>query len=150
LQQYGIEVRHSLGELADDVADVVICNHSLEHCARPLDELKSIRRVLKEGGSAVVVVPLDDWRTQRVYRPGDINHHLYAWTPLLLGNLIGEAGLRVERVRMLNHAWPPNVRSLWGKIPVFLFDVICFGYAIALKRRQLIAVAIFNDDRMDR
>ena len=54
-------------------------------------------------------LPLDDWRMQR--RAGrDDNHHLYAWTPLLLRNLLDEAGSELERVRVVAHAWAFGTR----------------------------------------
>jgi SAM-dependent methyltransferase len=137
----GIEIVASLEELPSGVADVVISNHALEHCTRPLDELRGIRRVLKDNGRVVIVVPIDDWRKEKRFRPADINHHLYTWTPLLLGNLLLEAGFSVERIELLTHAWPPGARWLARIAPRRVFDACCTGWSLLNRQRQIRAVA---------
>lgn len=42
----------------DNRFDLVICNHVLEHVEPDLDAMKEIRRVLKNGGKAILQVPL--------------------------------------------------------------------------------------------
>lgn len=58
-------------ELGDAEFDMVVCTHVLEHVADPFAAVAEIRRVLKPGGIAFVVVPLnfrihgplpDNWR----------------------------------------------------------------------------------------
>ncbi len=131
-----IEVSPTLASVPGASVDVVVTSHALEHCTRPLDELHEMRRVLKPEGRLVLLLPLDDWRTQRLYDPGDINHHLYAWTPQLLGNLLTDAGFSLERIRIVTHAWPPLVR-LWRRLPDRLFDAICFAWSVLSRRRQI-------------
>ena len=140
----GVEVHETLASLPDGIADVVISNHALEHTLRPLDELAEIRRVLRPGGRLVLWLPLDDWRTQRRVS-ADTSHHLYTWTPLLLGNLLGEAGLRVETCRVVSHAWSLRFAGLHGRIPTRAFDALCRAWAVARRRRQLEAVAVRQD-----
>ena len=43
---------------ADDKFDVVICSHVLEHIAQDLKAMREIYRVLKKGGFAIVMVPI--------------------------------------------------------------------------------------------
>jgi SAM-dependent methyltransferase len=136
----GLEVVGSLAELDAGSADVAISNHALEHALSPLDELRGLRRVLRPGGKLVLWLPIDDWRSQRVARP-DPNHHLYTWTPLLLSNLLAEAGFEVAECRVVTHAWPPYTAAL-ARLPRPLFDLLARVWAVVRRRRQLTAVAL--------
>jgi SAM-dependent methyltransferase len=135
----GLRVVASTSELEDASADVVISNHALEHTLAPLDELRDLRRVLRPGGRLVLWLPVDDWRMQRRPRH-DPNHHLYTWTPLLLANLLEEAGFAVEECRVVTHAWPPYTAAM-AMLPRPFFDLIARFWAIVRRRRQVMAVA---------
>jgi len=135
----GLHVVASSSELPDESADVVISNHALEHTLAPLDELRDLRRVLRRGGKLVLWLPLDDWRAQRRPRP-DPNHHLYTWTPLLLSNLLEEAGFTVEDCRVVTHAWPPFT-AFFARLPRSLFDSVARLWSALRRRRQVMAVA---------
>jgi SAM-dependent methyltransferase len=139
-RERGLRVVASTGELADASADVVISNHALEHVLSPLEELRELRRVLRTTGKLVVWLPIDDWRAQRRPR-ADPNHHLYTWTPLLLSNLLEEAGFEVRECRVVTHAWPPFTSAL-ARLPRPIFDVIAGIWAFLRRRRQLMAVAL--------
>jgi SAM-dependent methyltransferase len=138
-QARGLEVVASTTELESASADVVISNHALEHTLAPLDELRELRRILRPGGKLVLWLPIDDWRAQRRPRP-DPNHHLYTWTPLSLANLLEEADFEVEESRVVAHAWPPFT-ALVARLPRPLFDLLARFWAIARRRRQVMAVA---------
>jgi SAM-dependent methyltransferase len=126
--------------LAAESVDVVISNHALEHVLDPLAELRLLKRALKPGGRMVLRLPLDDWRAQR--DPADDgNHHLYAWTPRLIANLLREAGFHVERAEVVAYAWPPRSAALVDRLPRPLFDVLARVTAVALRRRQLLVLA---------
>jgi SAM-dependent methyltransferase len=139
---HGIEVFETPAEVPDGIADVVVSNHALEHVLNPVAALQTLRSKLKVSGKLILVVPLDDWRVQRALDPKDINHHLYTWTPLLLGNLLREAGYAVSDVSVLTHAWFPNWPRWIGRLPVGVFDAVCWAYSIYARRRQLLAVAV--------
>jgi SAM-dependent methyltransferase len=138
-QARGLHVVASTSDLADASADVVISNHALEHTLAPLDELRELRRVLRPGGKLVLWVPVDDWRAQRRPRP-DPNHHLYTWTPLLLANLLEEAGFTVDRCGVVTHAWPPFT-AFFARLPRSLFDLVARLWSAVRRRRQVMAVA---------
>lgn len=140
-RENGIDAFPSIAVVPPATVDVVITNHALEHTTRPLDELRSIRAVLKPTGRLVMVIPIDDWRTQRHYDSRDINHHLYTWTPQLLGNLLADAGFKLDRISIMTHAWPPGFR-IWRRFPAPLFDAFCVAWAILRRRRQIHAVAV--------
>jgi SAM-dependent methyltransferase len=136
-----IDTVASLTDLETGSVDVAISNHALEHCKRPLDELTEINRALRSGGTFVLVVPIDDWRAQRRYDPADVNHHLYTWNPLLLGNLLAEAGFAVEDVTVRTRAWPARgVTFLDRTLPLWMFESICWAWSVAKNSRELKAV----------
>jgi SAM-dependent methyltransferase len=141
-ERKGIEVHPTLESVADRSADVAVSNHALEHTLCPYETLRELRGKLLEKGRLVVCVPIDDWRTEKEFNPAEVNHHLYTWSPLLLGNLLTEAGYRVEQVWIYTHAWPPtHWRRLDALLPVRLFDWLCAFTAWRLKWRQIMAVA---------
>jgi SAM-dependent methyltransferase len=135
-QRNGIETFASTVDLSDEVADVVISNHALEHTLDPFVELLQLRRVLRPGGKLVFVVPSE--RSTSRYNPGNIDQHLFTWTPALFGNLLTESGFRVVECRLVRHAWPPFYGTL-QKYPGF--RVLCWLTALVLDGRQVYAVA---------
>lgn len=136
----GLSVFESLHSVADQSVDVAISNHVLEHVLSPYAALRDLRRVLRPTGRLVLCVPADDWRNARHWRSGDPDHHVFAWTPLTLGNLITEAGFDPVFVRMRQRAWPPNYGQL-HRLPRPLWDAACFVWAIARRRREILALA---------
>lgn len=138
----GIETVVSTDAIPEGFADVVISNHALEHTVRPLDELEAIRRILKPNGQLIVCTPFDDWRMHRGFQVDfdDPNHHLYTWSPLLLRNLLLEAGYVVHESRLVRFAWPPLTLQL-GRLPVALFLAAGALAALVRQQRQVIAVA---------
>jgi hypothetical protein len=99
---------------------------------------------LRPEGRLVVCVPADDWRNDREWRSGDPNHHVFAWTPLTLGNLLIEAGFDPIYVRMRHRAWPRGYALLHSKLPRRMWDVLCLAWAIGRRRREIIAVATLS------
>jgi SAM-dependent methyltransferase len=140
--KHGIECYESLLEIPDNCIDVAISNHALEHVIHPIAILKEFRRKLKEDGTLILCLPIDDWRVERHFDPSDMNHHLHTWTPLLLGNSLCEAGFHAEKfsVSVLTHAWFPGTARVFDRMPKRLFDLLCVFYSIVVKRRQLFAV----------
>jgi SAM-dependent methyltransferase len=137
----GLRVVERADELPAASADVVISNHALEHTLAPLHELRDLRRVLKPGARLVLWLPLDDWRTERRVDVTDVNHHLYTWTPKLLGNLLDEAGFEVLECRVVAYAWPQFHEHLYRVLPRRAFDAVATVWARIFKRRQVMAVA---------
>lgn len=116
--------------------DVVISNHALEHVPHPLHTLVELRRVLRPGGALVLVTPLED--PSRDWRPLDPDQHLYTWAPVNMGNLLTEAGFRVESVSLRWACWHP--RMFWTR-HIGLFDLASWTLGRLLGRREVIAVA---------
>jgi SAM-dependent methyltransferase len=140
----GITCVRSAAALDPEIADVVISNDALEHTLSPFEELTQLRRALKPGGKLVLWLPMDDWRMERPLAGQDPNHHVYTWTPLLLRNLLVEAGFEVHECRVVAHAWPPFTRKLL-RLPQPVFDALARLSAVVMRRRQLTAVAVRSD-----
>jgi SAM-dependent methyltransferase len=127
----GLDIRHyfnaidALQELGPDVADVIVSNHALEHTLDPLQEIKHLNPLLKVGGIIHFVVPCESISNK--YYASDINHHLFTWSPLNLGNLFTEAGYKVEYSKPYIHKWPPYYKQL-ATLGWPLFDLACRVY----------------------
>jgi SAM-dependent methyltransferase len=106
----GIEIFQNVDDIPDEYIDVAISTNALEHTLQPLDELKSIYRKLRKGGKIIFVVPCESISYE--YKPNDINHHLYSWSPMCLGNLFTEAGFSIIEVKPYIHKWPPQYRFI--------------------------------------
>jgi SAM-dependent methyltransferase len=102
----GIEIFEQTIDCPNDYVDVIISSNALEHTLRPLDELRALRSKLKIGGKCVFVVPCES--IAYGYRPNDINHHLYSWSPMCLGNLFTEAGYKLIESQAMFSKWPPG------------------------------------------
>lgn len=137
------DLHASLDTVDDASIDVAYSNHVLEHVQHPYAVLEQLNRVLKPGGVLVLVTPFDDWRqgSQRRWTQGDINNHLYTWSPMNIGNLVHEAGFVVETVDLRSAAWHPRLtwidRTL-GKL-AFRFAGELFGRV--LNRREIVCIA---------
>lgn len=140
----GIEVYSSLAEIKEQRFSRVVTSHALEHVPSPYDALCQLRRVLRPDGLLLWLSPMDDChaRHQKVWKPGDFDKHLYAWTPLLMGNLLEESGYHPESISILVHACPPSIISerLWN-ISEPLFHLAARAWAMARNQRQIFAVA---------
>lgn len=122
----GIELYNSVQEV-QDLADVIISNHALEHVLHPLYELTTLKSKLRKEGRAVFIVPCEN--IKGAYTPGDINHHLYTWNPMCLGNLFTEAGYTVIESKPLMHKWPAKFQLLARIGGRKVFDLASWLYA---------------------
>ena len=138
----GFTVYESTAEIDAGSIDMAVSSHVLEHTLRPLDELIGIHRVLSPTGRLMLILPLDDWRVQRKWAVPDRNHHLYAWTPRLLANLLTEAGFTVESVDVVTYTLPGRfTEQLHDALPELMFNGVARGTALVRRRRQLVAIA---------
>ena len=140
-ESIGIATVPSPAEIADAHADVVVSNHALEHSLNPLAELRELHRILKPGGTLVMGLPIDDWRTQRRPDAANPDHHLFTWTPQLFSNLLEEAGFRPREVRAFTYLQPYHNDKLFPRLPRPVFDAISRVFGTVMRYRQLLAVA---------
>jgi SAM-dependent methyltransferase len=134
----GLKVFKSLEEIPSCSVDAVVSHHALEHVPFPIAALSEINRILKPSGVLVLWVPIDDWRSQKKFKSGDINHHLNTWTPQLLGNTLREANFLVSKssIRIVSEAWFPGFQKFF-KIPGFY--LACKIFSMLKHRRELCA-----------
>ncbi len=130
--QSGIEMYSAADACPDNVADVIISNNALEHATRPLDELKFLLPKLKPGGLCVFMVPCEHISYR--YKPGDINHHLYSWSPMAIGNLFTEAGFELLESKAWISKWPPGYRTIARVGGRRVFEVACRVYGRLARR----------------
>lgn len=138
----GLEVYETI-EQVPGLFDRVITSHVLEHVPHPRQAVIELKRKLRDEHSLMLILlPLDDWRSRanRHFNLADRNLHLHTWTPLLLANLLRTCGLKVETVRVINHAWPPGKQFLWRLSPG-LFHTAAFAWSVLHRQRQLFAIA---------
>ncbi len=121
--------------------DVIISHHALEHVENPFLILKELRMLLKNKGTMIFVLPIDDWRIQKKYDKKDINKHLYAWTPLLIGNLFAQAGYKIKDIKIFSHAWIPFSKFFYHFLPNFLYFFLCKIWSITTFNRQMRIIA---------
>lgn len=122
----GVEVYVDSNSVPDECVDVIISTNALEHTLRPLDELKILYRKLKKGGKIIFVVPCESISYK--YNAYDVNHHLYSWSPMCLGNLFTEAGFVVIQSKPYIHKWPPMYRFIARIGGMKLFNAVCRMY----------------------
>ena len=141
-ERNGITCFATLDDIDDETVDVVISNHTLEHVPSPLETLRGLALKLKPGGLLLVIVPIDDWREQRFYSPDNIDHHLYTWTPLLLGNLFYEAGFdpHTYSTTIGVNGWFRGFPRYYKRVPVPLLNALLRVWSTLRKRRELCGI----------
>jgi len=76
-------------------------------------------------GKIIFVVPCEN--INYAYKPGDINQHLYSWSPMGIGNLFTLAGFSVIESKPYIHKWPPNYLKI-ARFGRKIFDFTCRLY----------------------
>jgi len=139
-----IDLHESLETVPENSVDVVISNHVLEHVTNPLEILRQVRRVLRPGGTFILVTPFDDFRSSqyRNWQSCDRDHHLFTWGPLNLGNLVTEAGFEVNESRICTSAWSPKFFWIHKLFGLTTFKIACFLFAILRNRREVFCRAV--------
>lgn len=106
----------SIESVADESIDIIISNNCLEHAIDPYAILSQIFRKLKINGRIVIILPCDSYK--QLWKPNDIDNHLYSFSPMNLGNLLQGCGFQDIKTKPLLHKWPPfykNIYSIFGK-----------------------------------
>jgi SAM-dependent methyltransferase len=138
----GIEIFEDIASIPDESIDCVISNHALEHMEEPAAMMRQASRVLKPGGTAVLVVPLEIpfGKKYRSWRPEDPDRHLYAWTPLAFGNLVETCELKVRECGINNIGYSGYILP-FRNTPL-LFPLLKIFVAFLLKRYEVRCVAV--------
>jgi len=116
-----------VAEMEDDWADLIISNHALEHVPDPLSQLRLLKSKLKNKGRIIFVVPCESIYMK--YYPGNMNYHLFSWSPMNLGNLFNEAGFKVLESQPFFHKWPPHYHTIAKLFGRKVFNQVCRLYS---------------------
>jgi len=144
-EEKNIQVFKAIEDLPKNLRfNTIISHHVLEHVDSPFQILKSLKIRLINKGYIICVVPIDDWQTQKKFSPGDINKHLYTWTPLLIGNLFTKAGYKLVKIEIVNQAWLPLSRFYYQYIPNVLYKFLSHIWSTVTYSRQIRIVATKN------
>ncbi|MBI3335000.1 MAG: methyltransferase domain-containing protein [Candidatus Portnoybacteria bacterium] len=99
--------------IADSSIDLITMRHVIEHAFDPLALLQECRRVLKPGGTLILVTPNIESLGHKVFkkywRDLDTPRHLYLFSSLALKNLAEKGGLTVQVLRTLT----PAAYNMW-------------------------------------
>ena len=128
----GLDIRSDLSELDNEMFDVIISNHCLEHVTCPHEVIKKLYQKLKPGGRIIIVVPVDSYNLR--YRANDVNYHLYSFSPMNLGNILDSCGFKKINSKPLFHKWPPFFSNIQKLLGWNLFHIVCYVYG-RLNRR---------------
>lgn len=134
-KRMGIEMVESAEICEDNIADVIISESALEHVESPYIELCKLKKILKNNGKIIFVVPWE--KSQTKYVKDDINMHLYTWNPQNLYNLFKFAGYKVEKIDIIRHTWPPYYEKVYKYFGKDMFDLISKIYSRINKTYQL-------------
>lgn len=89
--------------------DFISLHHVLEHVFEPREVLAEIRRVLRPGGIAQIVVPnVESWSAREYgacWRAYDAPRHLHHFAAETLRQAVSQAGLQVAYLRTLPDEW---------------------------------------------
>ena len=136
----GVEIFQSVDDVPEEYADVVISNHALEHTENPLKELQGLHKILRTGGKAVIIVPCESIKWK--YRKNDLDHHLYTWSPMCIGNLMTVAGFNVIESKRYYDRWIRPFRSTIIKLAGWkCYQLLCslYGHFGPLSEVRVIA-----------
>ena len=105
LKKFGIKVH--IGELIDahfpgDYFDAITLKHVIEHVYDPVSLLEECKRILKPGGTIVLVAPnMDSLGSKKFkvnWRDLDPPRHLYVFSPISIRLCAEKAGLSVQKI----------------------------------------------------
>jgi SAM-dependent methyltransferase len=125
--------------------DAVIFSHPLAQTDDPLKVLEAAHRSLRQGGVLVGLVPCYNHKNQR-----DLEQHLYSWSPMEIGNLVGRAGFTILSCERICHRIPPGGRLILNRCGQRVFNLACRLYGrLFPKQTQVRVVALKIDQDQD-
>ena len=142
----GIEIFRDINDVPDNIADVIMTHHALEHIENPFEVLQNLYKKLKSGGRIIVVVPAENphKRNNRSWRQDDEAKHLYSWNPLTLGNLIAAAGYKVDKATIIGGGYSHYIEILRPFPMLFNFSKISVAYLMS--RYDTICIGSIHND----
>lgn len=141
-KQHNIEIFPDLSKIESNSIDVIISNHALEHVIHPADHIIEFKRILKDSGKIVLVVPAESPFTNRFskWKDNDPDQHIFSWTPLSFGNLISQCGFDIEKsfYRPIGYS---KFNEPLAKINEQLFQLSRHVVSFVLRRYEVVCTA---------
>lgn len=136
-KQNGIECFDDIKKVDENSIDILITNHALEYVDNPIMYICEFKRVVRNNGQVVIVVPHE---VSDVVKVNDKNMHLFTWAPQNLYNLLTICGIEVIRCERLCHAWMPHYLEVQQEVGWEEFHRLCVLHSKETKQYQTIAV----------
>lgn len=130
-EKFGLTVIPSTLEeakLPDASADAITMHHVIEHVYNPISLLRECWRVLRPGGTLVIVTPNLSSLGRRLFgsswRGWEVPRHLFVFSPKSLKTCVGLVGLRVRTIwttaRIARWVWAVSrtlqVKGRWSEV----------------------------------
>lgn len=143
-QEKGIKVFKIISDIEEDeIVDVIISNHALEHVDNPATILAQLKNKLKKGGKIIFVVPFE--RQYSHYEKDNRDMHLYTWGPQQLYNLFKSVGYNVKDVDVISHRWMPKYRTVQRIFGWKVFHIFCRIYGSFVRNIKQIRIYATKD-----
>lgn len=111
--------------------DAVLCSHSLEHHAEPLQSLESFRRFVKPGGMLILALPVEIRLGPAL--EADWDRHFYAWTFQTITNLLRHTGWAPFHQNMVYGSFILKTLGVRMRLPVE--QAVCISEILGRLRR---------------
>ena len=119
-------------EFPESYFDVVTMNHVLEHFSNPQAAVHKARKILKDGGRLIVVVPNASALSRFVFREfwfnWEIPRHLFHFTSDTLKNLTMNEGFETVVIEDRSHTsiWLDSLRYVTHQLPMNESEALVF------------------------
>lgn len=84
----------------DNVAEFIICCHSLEHVDNVIGSLQNFYNILKKDGKLFICVPDGNWVSSKDLGDGDMKHR-QVFTIMTLTKLVEFCGFKVDTCKLI-------------------------------------------------
>ncbi len=108
----GVEIKKATLSELDPAFDLIMLNHSFEHLPEPMAALADIRRILSEGGTALIRMPVvnEAWKLYGAdWVQLDPPRHLFLFTEDGFVKLSNDHGFKVEKI-----VYDSTALQFWG------------------------------------
>jgi len=100
----------------DECFDVILMRHSLEHMPHPLETLTEVHRILKQGGTILIVTPNFQSIEARIFKKHwyqiDAPRHFYLFDKSTIGNLLDKQSFRIVSLSFSSRPFSSFSKSL--------------------------------------
>jgi SAM-dependent methyltransferase len=124
--KFGIAAYKNVSEVKRKKFDIILCRHVLEHMPNPLDTLNTLKKMLKNNGYLILVLPSEGEHDKPI--ANEIDFHLYCWNPRTICNLLKYSGFTNSKYRYQffngRRFFLPIYKIFGPKIYIFLVELL--------------------------